>query len=66
MSNSKSPPDRAPAPAFPYDHLAVLGFRKLQRYVPPSKRAAVEGEAERETPSAPPSAAVDSAKPARH
>lgn len=66
MSNSKSPPDRAPAPAFPYDHLAVLGFRKLQRYLPPSKRAAVEGEAERETPPAPPSATRDSAKPADH
>ena len=57
MSNSKSPPSAAPA--FPYDHLAVLGFRKLQRYVPPAKAA------ERETPPAPPSAPLD-AKPARH
>lgn len=64
MSNSKSPPDRAPAPAFPYDHLAVLGFRKLQRYVPPSKSVAVE--AERETPPAPPSPTLDTEKPARH
>ncbi|CAN5923165.1 hypothetical protein BH11MYX4_BH11MYX4_05600 [soil metagenome] len=29
MSNSTA------APGFPYDHLAVLGFRKLRRYVPP-------------------------------
>ena len=28
MSESKA------APNFPYDHLAVLGFRKLKRYVP--------------------------------
>jgi len=29
MSESKA------APGFPYDHLAVLGFDKLKRYVPP-------------------------------
>ncbi len=62
MSNSKSPPSGAPAPAFPYDHLAVIGFRKLQRYVPPAKTA---NQAERETPPAPPAAPLD-AKPARH
>ena len=31
MSESKA------APGFPYDHLAVLGFDRLKRYVPPMK-----------------------------
>ena len=31
MSESKA------APGFPYDHLAVLGFEKLRRYVPPTR-----------------------------
>jgi|HubBroStandDraft_3_1064219.scaffolds.fasta_scaffold1357503_2 hypothetical protein len=31
MSESKA------APGFPYDHLAILGFDRLKRYVPPMK-----------------------------
>jgi hypothetical protein len=31
MSESKA------APGFPYDHLAILGFDRLKRYVPPVK-----------------------------
>lgn len=33
MSNSKA------APGFPYDHLSVLGFERLHRYVPPKQEA---------------------------
>jgi hypothetical protein len=31
MSDSKA------APGFPYDHLAILGFDRLKRYVPPPR-----------------------------
>jgi hypothetical protein len=35
MSESKA------APGFPYDHLAILGFDRLKRYVPPVKSSGV-------------------------
>jgi hypothetical protein len=31
MSDSKA------APGFPYDHLAILGFERLKRYIPPKR-----------------------------
>ncbi len=36
MSESKA------APGFPYDHLAILGFDRLKRYVPPMKSPAAQ------------------------
>jgi hypothetical protein len=36
MSDSKA------APGFPYDHLAILGFDRLKRYVPPPRPEAVQ------------------------
>ena len=36
MSDSKA------APGFPYDHLAILGFDRLKRYVPPPRPEAAQ------------------------
>ena len=57
MSESKA------APGFPYDHLAILGFDRLKRYVPPMKSPAAGSQSrpapeEGETP--PPSSDEDS------
>jgi hypothetical protein len=57
MSESKA------APGFPYDHLAILGFDRLKRYVPPLKSPAASPPSppapeEDETP--PPSSDEDS------
>ncbi|HXX68377.1 MAG TPA: hypothetical protein VEK07_14400 [Polyangiaceae bacterium] len=47
MSESKA------APGFPYDHLAVLGFEKLQRYVPPKQAPAAQARPASEQPPKP-------------
>jgi len=38
-------------PSFPYDHLAILGVKKIKKYIPPSKEwckqmAELEGDSE--------------------
>ncbi|MDB4940709.1 MAG: hypothetical protein JWP97_243 [Labilithrix sp.] len=49
MSNSNA------APQFPYDHLGILGFEKLRRYVPPKRQSANDAAApdSSETPATP-------------
>jgi hypothetical protein len=34
--------DSKAAPGFPYDHLAILGFDRLKRYVPPPRPPAAQ------------------------
>lgn len=51
MSESKA------APGFPYDHLAILGFDRLKRYVPPAKSSGgppARPGPDEETPPSPP------------
>jgi hypothetical protein len=39
------------APDFPYDHLGVLGFQKLQRYIPPLRAIVPQAEESEPDPS---------------
>lgn len=56
MSESKA------APGFPYDHLAILGFEKLKRYVPPARsrsKSQAPPDASKEAIPDPPPAKID-------